>query len=111
MNTQQGAVFGQPANADCIVKILGIFPVDGHGRPVAEVRARRPFLGRHFRGQALRFGQGFRGKGRGQPEPSDDDPRIDAWIIGKAEDLLNLRRIPAGGDNHARRGRKGRPGP
>ena len=90
----------QLVDRDRIVEVARVLAVDGHGRPVAEIRAADAIAIADDAAELLRFGDGFVAVLVRQVVLADDDRGVDARLLEPAQHF---------GDAAERRARRGGP--
>ena len=100
VDTKEPAPGRKPPDADGVVEVLGLLPVDRHGGPIAEVP---PPLERFTR-DVVREGRGLphgrRAEFAPKPVAADDDLGVDARVLRPAKDAGDGQGRPVGLDDH-----------
>src|SRR5512140_1753081 len=104
VDAEKPAAVVQAPDADRVVEVLGLFAVDRHGRPVAEIAPVSGDRGGVEVGDLVGFAADVLGEFGPAAVALDDDPGVDAGVVGPAEDPRQGERRPVGLDDHARRG-------
>ena len=95
----------QEPDAYGVVEILGLLSVDRDGQPVPVIGPACEVLGGHGRARRVGFGHDLGGELGGQAVTPDDDLRVDAGVVRKAEDGHELMGAPVGLDDLAGAGK------